>query len=51
MVTTSPLPTSGMSIQTSWEKSQAEARLLIGEDGEAALRQVASRLGFDHPAP
>ncbi|MBV8076558.1 MAG: winged helix-turn-helix transcriptional regulator [Planctomycetaceae bacterium] len=38
-------------IQPSWEKAQAEARLLIGEDGEAALRQVASRLGFDHPAP
>jgi DNA-binding MarR family transcriptional regulator len=33
-------------IGPSWEKAQAEARLLIGEDGEAALRQTASRLGF-----
>jgi DNA-binding MarR family transcriptional regulator len=37
-------------IQPSWEKAQAEARLLIGEDGEAALRQMASRLGFGKPA-
>ena len=37
-------------IQPSWEKAQAEARLLIGEDGEAALRQMASRLGFGQPA-
>ena len=33
-------------IRPSWEKAQAEAKLLIGEDGEAALRQMASRLGF-----
>jgi DNA-binding MarR family transcriptional regulator len=33
-------------IQPSWEKAQADAKLLIGEDGEAALRQIASRLGF-----
>ncbi len=37
-------------IEPSWEKAQAEARLLIGEDGEAALRQMASRLGFGKPA-
>ncbi len=30
----------------SWEVAQAEAKLLIGADGEAALRQMASRLGF-----
>jgi DNA-binding MarR family transcriptional regulator len=38
-------------IRPSWEKAQAEAKLLIGEDGEASLRQMASRLGFDHPTP
>jgi DNA-binding MarR family transcriptional regulator len=32
--------------QPSWEKAQAKARLLIGEEGEAALRQLSSRLGF-----
>jgi DNA-binding MarR family transcriptional regulator len=37
-------------IRPSWEKAQAEAKLLIGEDGEAALRQMASRLGFGTPA-
>ena len=37
-------------IQPMWEKAQTEARLLIGEDGEAALRQMASRLGFGKPA-
>ena len=37
-------------IRPSWEKAQAEAKLLIGEDGEAALRQMASRLGFGEPA-
>jgi DNA-binding MarR family transcriptional regulator len=37
-------------IQPSWEKAQAEAKLLIGEDGEAALRQMAARLGFGKPA-
>ena len=37
-------------IQPSWEKAQAEAKLLIGEDGEAALQQIASRLGFGKPA-
>jgi len=36
-------------IRPSWEKAQAEAKLLIGEDGEAALRQMASRLGFGTP--
>jgi DNA-binding MarR family transcriptional regulator len=36
-------------IQPSWEKAQAEARLLIGEQGEAALQQMASRLGFGKP--
>ena len=34
----------------SWEKAQAEAKLLLGEDGEAALHQMASRLGFGAPA-
>jgi DNA-binding MarR family transcriptional regulator len=38
-------------IRPSWEKVQAEAKLLIGDDGEAALRQMASRLGFGNPAP
>jgi DNA-binding MarR family transcriptional regulator len=33
-------------IEPSWEKAQAEAKLLIGDDGEAALRQMASRLGL-----
>src|SRR5271156_4068493 len=33
-------------IQPSWEKAQREAKLLIGSDGESALRQMASRLGF-----
>jgi DNA-binding MarR family transcriptional regulator len=37
-------------VQPSWEEAQAEAKLLIGEDGEAALRQMASRLGFGKPA-
>jgi DNA-binding MarR family transcriptional regulator len=36
-------------IGPSWEKAQAEARLLIGDDGEAALRQMASRFGFGKP--
>ena len=33
-------------IQPSWEKAQAEAKLLIGADGESALRQMAVKLGF-----
>jgi DNA-binding MarR family transcriptional regulator len=33
-------------IRPSWEKAQAEAKLLIGDDGESALRQIASRMGF-----
>src|SRR5262245_42578983 len=37
-------------IRPSWEKAQAEAKVLIGEDGEAALRQIALRLGFGKPA-
>jgi DNA-binding MarR family transcriptional regulator len=37
-------------IRPSWEKAQAEAKVLIGEQGEAALRQMASRLGFGEPA-
>ena len=36
-------------IQPSWEKAQAEAKLLIGADGETALRQMAARLGFGEP--
>jgi DNA-binding MarR family transcriptional regulator len=38
-------------IRPSWEKAQAESKLLIGENGEASLRQIAGRLGFDYPAP
>jgi DNA-binding MarR family transcriptional regulator len=34
------------SIRPSWEKAQAEAKRLIGQDAEAALRQMAARLGF-----
>jgi DNA-binding MarR family transcriptional regulator len=37
-------------IEPSWQKAQAEAKLLIGEDGDAALQQMASRLGFRKPA-
>ncbi len=37
-------------IQPSWEKAQAEAKLLIGDEGESALRLMASRLGFGEPA-
>ena len=37
-------------IQPSWENAQAQAKQLIGEDGEAALHQIASRLGFGTPA-
>jgi len=37
-------------IGPAWDKAQAQARLLIGADGEAALQQVASRLGFGKPA-
>jgi DNA-binding MarR family transcriptional regulator len=36
-------------IQPSWEKAQTEAKLLIGDEGEAALRQMASRLGLGDP--
>lgn len=36
-------------IGPSWEKAQADARLMIGDDGEAALRQMAARLGFGQP--
>jgi DNA-binding MarR family transcriptional regulator len=36
-------------IQPSWEKAQVEAKLLIGEDGETAIEQMASRLGFGQP--
>jgi DNA-binding MarR family transcriptional regulator len=36
-------------IGPSWEKAQAEARRRIGEDGEAALHQMAARLGFGQP--
>ncbi len=36
-------------IQPSWQKAQEEAKLLIGDDGEAALRHMASRLGLGEP--
>ncbi len=35
--------------QPAWEKAQAEARSLIGNDGVEALHQIASRLGFGNP--
>jgi DNA-binding MarR family transcriptional regulator len=38
-------------IQPSWEKAQVQAKELIGEGGEAALHQIASRLGFGTPVP
>lgn len=37
-------------IEPSWERAQAEAKALIGNDGEQALRQIAARLGFGEPA-
>jgi DNA-binding MarR family transcriptional regulator len=37
-------------IQPSWEHAQVLAKQLIGEGGEAALRQIASKLGFGTPA-
>jgi DNA-binding MarR family transcriptional regulator len=38
-------------IQPSWENAQVQAKQWIGEGGEAALHQIASRLGFGTPAP
>jgi DNA-binding MarR family transcriptional regulator len=35
-------------IEPAWTRAQAEARRLIGDDGDAAVRQLATRLGFDH---
>jgi DNA-binding MarR family transcriptional regulator len=40
-----------VSIQPSWENAQLHAKQLIGEASEAALRQIASRLGFGTPTP
>jgi DNA-binding MarR family transcriptional regulator len=37
-------------IRPSWEKAQAEARILIGADGETAVHQMAARLGIGQPA-
>jgi DNA-binding MarR family transcriptional regulator len=37
------------SIGPSWEKAQAEAKQLLGDDGEAALTRMAARLGFGKP--
>jgi DNA-binding MarR family transcriptional regulator len=37
-------------IEPSWEKAQAEATSLIGEEGAAALHGIATRLGFGQPA-
>jgi DNA-binding MarR family transcriptional regulator len=37
-------------IAPAWEQAQSEAKRLIGSDGEAALRHMASRLGFGSPA-
>ena len=36
-------------VQPAWEKAQAEARSLIGDDGVDALHEIASRLGFGDP--
>ena len=38
-------------IQPAWENAQAQAKLLIGQEGEAALQKISSRLGFGQPAP
>jgi DNA-binding MarR family transcriptional regulator len=35
-----------VTIKPSWERAQARAKLLIGDDGEAALNKMASILGF-----
>jgi DNA-binding MarR family transcriptional regulator len=37
-------------IKPSWERAQAQAKLLLGDDGEAALSKMASKLGFGTPA-
>jgi DNA-binding MarR family transcriptional regulator len=37
-------------IEPSWERVQAKAKALIGDDGEQALRQIAARLGFGESA-
>jgi DNA-binding MarR family transcriptional regulator len=37
-------------IGPTWERAQAEAKALIGDDGEQAIRQIAARLGFGEPA-
>jgi DNA-binding MarR family transcriptional regulator len=36
--------------QSAWEKAQAEASLLIGEENVEALHEIASRLGFGRPS-
>ncbi len=38
-------------IRPSWAKAQAEARRLIGEDGEANIHLMASQLGFGKSSP
>ena len=37
-------------IEPSWLGAQEEAKSLLGNDGETALRLIASRLGFGKPA-
>jgi DNA-binding MarR family transcriptional regulator len=37
-------------IKPSWERAQAEAKLLLGDDGAAALLELTGRLGFGKPA-
>ncbi len=36
-------------ILPAWEHAQVQATRLIGEDGQTALRHMASRLGFGEP--
>ena len=36
-------------VEPSWEKAQTEARALIGDDGETAVRQMAARLSLNQP--
>jgi DNA-binding MarR family transcriptional regulator len=36
-------------IKPSWERAQAKAKLLLGDDGDAALSQMAAKLGFGKP--
>jgi DNA-binding MarR family transcriptional regulator len=37
-------------IKPSWERAQAKAKLLLGDDGAAALLELTGKLGFGKPA-